>query len=160
MNNAPLHAESDDGQVLAPSRWIQIDQSMIDQFGMTTLDPDPMHVDPVWARENGPYGGTIAFGFLTLSLLTHMLHDAMDSSPAAGLRQPGHFLNYGFNRVRFITPVRAGERVRGHFRIDGSVCDEQERRLTSVHCEVEIEGGDRPALVADWLSLQVPPEDA
>ncbi|MES2495933.1 MAG: MaoC family dehydratase [Pseudomonadota bacterium] len=158
MTQDSIHAAPKAGKSIRPSRWVRIDQTMIDQFGAITFDPDPMHIDAEWARENGPYGGTIAFGFLTLSLLTHFLHDAMNSSPESELRQPGHFLNYGFNRVRFITPVRSNERVRGHFRIKDSVSDEQGRLMTCVHCEIEIEGRDRPALVAEWLSLQVPPE--
>lgn len=160
MSQVPTYTTPRTGQNIGPSRWLLVDQAMIDQFAATTFDPDPMHIDPDWARTNGPYGGTIAFGFLTLSLLTHMLHDALDSSPAADLRQPGHFLNYGFNRIRFITPVRSGERVRGYFRIEDSANDEQGRLMTCVHCTVEIEGQDRPALVAEWLSLQIPPDAA
>ncbi len=158
MNPLPLDDTLSSGQCVGPSRWVRVEQTMIDQFGALTFDPDPMHIDQEWAREHGPYGGTIAFGFLTLSFLTHFLHDAMNSSPEAGQRQSGHFLNYGFNRIRFINPVRSGARVRGHFRIEERTKDEQGRWMTRVHCTVEIEGEERPALVAEWLSLQVPPE--
>jgi acyl dehydratase len=146
------------GDQLGPSEWIEVTQSMISQFGVITKDPDPMHIDPEWARSNGPYGGAIAFGFLTLSLLTHMLHEAVGTGPQAERREPGHFLNYGFNRVRFIAPVRAGDRVRGHFEVTEKVDDDQDRCLTTFACRIEIEGGERPALIADWLSIAVPPE--
>ena len=69
------------GDIAGTSKWVTVDQAMINGFGTITLDPDPMHVDPIWARENGPFGGSIAFGFLTVSLLTHLLHDALGSSP-------------------------------------------------------------------------------
>ena len=65
------------GDVVGVSSWVHIDQAMISGFGKVTLDPDPMHIDPDWATKNAPYGGTIAFGFLTMSLLTHMMHDTI-----------------------------------------------------------------------------------
>lgn len=143
---------------LGPSHWITITQDMIDQFGLLTRDPDPMHVDPTWAEQNGPYGGSIAFGFLTLSLLTHLLHDAVGSTPQAEQRAPGHFLNYGFDRLRFVSPVPVGARIRGVFRVSDRAIDARGRWLTTFDCKIEIEGQERPALVADWLSIWVPPK--
>ncbi len=156
----PTSASLRPGDTLGPSAWIDVTQDMISQFGVITKDPDPMHVDPEWARHNSPYGTPIAFGFLTLSLLTHMLHEAVGTGPQADRREPGHFLNYGFNRVRFIAPVRAGDRVRGHFQVIERIADQQERWLTTFACRIEIEGGDRPALVADWLSIAIPADAA
>ena len=161
MNDAPATAGSGfllPGTELGPSAWITITQEMIRLFGQVTMDPDPMHVDPDWARANGPYGGTISFGFLTLALLTHMLHEAAGTAPEAERRQAGHFLNYGFNRLRFVAPVRCGERVRGHFKVSKAGYDKQGRWQTVLACEVEIEGQERPALVAEWLSMHVGPE--
>lgn len=146
------------GAEIGPSAWVEITQEMIDRFAEVTRDPDPMHVDPDWAQLNGPYGGAIAFGFLTVSLLTHLLHDAVGSQPQAEHREPGHFLNYGFDRLRFVAPVPAGARVRGHFRVSDRRLDERGRWLTNFDCRVEIEDCERPALVADWLSIWVPPE--
>lgn len=145
---------------IGPSHWITITQDLIDQFGALTRDPDPMHVDPAWAEQNSPYGGSIAFGFLTLSFLTHLLHDAAGSQPQAEHRLPGHFLNYGFDRLRFVSPVPVGARIRGVFRVSDRTMDERGRWLTTFDCKIEIEGQERPALIADWLSIWVPPETA
>jgi acyl dehydratase len=139
------------------SNWFEISQEMIDRFAEITHDPDPMHIDPVWARENGPFGGTIAFGFLTISLLTHLLHDASNTHPGKTTRHQGYYLNYGFNRLRLVAPVPAGARVRGRFRQTERHLDERGRWLTTFDCLIEIEGSDRPALAADWLSIWVPP---
>jgi acyl dehydratase len=139
------------------SNWVQITQEMIDRFAAITYDPDPMHIDPVWARENGPFGGTIAFGFLTIALLTHLLHDAFGTDPGKSTRHQGYYLNYGFNRLRLVAPVPAGARVRGSFRQTDRQLDERGRWLTTFDCIIEIEGSDRPALAADWLSVWVPP---
>src|SRR3569833_976367 len=94
------------------SEWVVIDQNMISQFGALTLDPDPMHMDPEWAKANGPYGGTISYGFLTMSLLSHLVHlvRGADVGP-----RTGHYLNYGFDRLRLVSPVRVGSRIRGRF---------------------------------------------
>ena len=144
------------GTTIGVSEWITLDQKIISQFGEITRDPDPMHIDPEWARENGPYGGTIAFGFLTISFLSFMLHNAVGSSPIVSARQPGHYLNYGFDRLRLITPVTVGARIRGNFEVRDSRIDERGRLFTTFHSIVEIEGQTRPALVADWLTLWVP----
>jgi acyl dehydratase len=146
------------GTDIGASPWVTVTQDMIDRFGDVTLDPDPMHVDPEWARRNGPFGGTIAFGFLTVSLLTHMLHAALGTAPHRDSYTGGYYLNYGFDRLRLVAPVRTGKRVRGHFRVAGRELDEQQRLKTTLQCRVEIEGDERPALVADWLTYWVPPE--
>jgi len=150
----PLDAE------VGVSAWVAVDQAMIDAFGEATRDPDPMHIDPQWAAANGPYGGSIAFGFLTMSLLTHLLHSALGTEPSRETAGQGHYLNYGFDRLRFVAPVPAGSRIRGRFTKLRQAQDEKGRWLTTFGCVIEIEGADRPALVADWLSLWVPPTDA
>ncbi|MFN3523790.1 MAG: MaoC family dehydratase [Phenylobacterium sp.] len=149
----PLDAE------VGVSEWVLVDQDMVDAFGAATRDPDPMHVDPAWAAANGPFGGTIAFGFLTVSLLTHLLHSALRTQPNHEAAGQGYYLNYGFDRLRFVAPVPTGSRIRGRFTKLRQVQDEKGRWLTSFGCVVEIEGAERPALVADWLSLWVPPAE-
>lgn len=147
------------GRKIGESDWISVGQDMISGFGHLTLDPDPMHINPEWARQNGSFGGTIAFGFLTASLLTHMLYSAMGRDPYADAGQSGHYLNYGFDRLRFVAPVRAGQRIRGHFSMKSLEKDDKNRWLATFDCTVEIEGEEKPALVGQWLSIWVPPEN-
>lgn len=146
------------GQQLDPSNWVTVDQSMVDQFGAATLDPDPMHIDPEWAREHGPYSGTIAFGFFTMSLLTPLLHSSLGSSSSRA-PQGGHYLNYGFNRLRLVSPVPVGSRVRGRFSVQDARRDSKGRLLVTFDCTIDIEGEERPALIAEWLSIWVPEDD-
>jgi acyl dehydratase len=146
------------GKEIGVSPWVTVSQAMIDGFGAVTLDPDPMHVDPEWARLNGPFGGSIAFGFLTMSLLTHLLHGALGTDPNRDPRQAGYYLNYGFDRLRLVSPVRAGSRIRGRFQVLDRKRDERQRLVTTFGCTLDIEGEERPALVAHWLTIWVPPE--
>src|SRR5689334_1995300 len=99
------------GEDLGRSSWIDVTQQLVSSFGKSTLDADPMHIDPDWAREHTPYGGTIAFGFFTVSLLTHMLHDTLGTSPAREPADQGYFMNYGFDHLRLVSPVPVGSRV-------------------------------------------------
>lgn len=145
------------GAEVGISPWLTVSQAMIDTFAHATLDPDPMHIDPQWSAANGPFGGTIAFGFLTLSLLTHLLHGAMGIRGAHDPRRSGYYLNYGFDRVRLVAPIRAGARVRGCFTLLERKIDERKRLVTTFDCTIEIEGETRPALVAQWLTVWVPP---
>ena len=145
------------GQELGVSEWVTITQSMINEFGAATLDPDPMHVDPEWARTEGPFGGTIAFGFLTISLLTHLLGLVAKPDRTRHPATAGYYLNYGFDRLRLVAPVRSGRRIRGRFTVLDHKRDERDRLVTTFECTVEIEGEDRPALSALWLTVWVPP---
>jgi len=146
------------GDDLGTSPWTVVTQEMIDGFGANTLDLDPIHVDPVWARENTPFGGTIAFGFLTVSLLTHLLRGAAGNALGSDPQASGYYLNYGFDRLRLVSPVRVGKAVRGRFQLTDRTRDARQRLVMTFHCTVEIEGDERPALVADWLTIWVPPE--
>lgn len=161
MSDATLN-EKLDHLAIAPerltSRWVTITQEMISDFGRVSLDPDPMHVSPDWAEKFSPYGKTISFGFLTMALLTHMLHDAMGSSPERETGEDGYYLNYGFDRLRLVQPVLVGSRLRGHFLISSRSVDDQGRAKSAFDCTVEIEGEDRPALVAQWLSMWIGPD--
>jgi len=138
------------GQKLGLSRWITVGQDRIDQFAEVTEDRQFIHVDPIAAKATG-FGGTIAHGFLTLSLLSAMLEDAQ-----AQLDDVASSVNYGFDKIRFVTPVPAGADIRGNF----SVVDVQTRGdgtvLVKYAVSVEIRGQERPALVAEWLGLYVP----
>ena len=129
------------------SRWFAIDQARIDAFADVTEDWQPIHLDPAAATR---FGGTIAHGFLTLSLLSAMAYDAFPEEVGPGA--PGLGVNYGFDRIRFLTPVRAGSRVRARF----AVALEEERapgeRTLHRDVAVEIEGAERPALVARWIA--------
>jgi acyl dehydratase len=139
------------GSPLGTSPWITITQTDIDDFARVTRDPDPMHIDPAWCRDHGPFPTTIAFGFLSLSLITHMSHAAREW--AAGI----YALNYGFERVRFVAPVPVGARIRGHFRLTDAKPRADGAVLTTTQVTVEIEGADRPAVTAEWLGLFYPP---
>lgn len=145
------------GAEVGVSPWLTVSQTLIEDFGHATLDPDPMHMDPAWATANSPYDGTIAFGFQTISLLTHLLHGSMGVQGAHDPRRSGYYLNYGFDRIRLVAPVRAGRRIRGRFKLLERKTDERGRLITTFDCRVEIEGESRPALVAQWLTVWVPP---
>ena len=135
------------GTEIGVSEWIEITQERVDAFADATDDHQWIHVDPVKAAA-GPFGGTIAHGFLSLSLLSRMAADAMlipDTTRMA--------LNYGFDRVRFLAPVKSGKRVRGHFTLEGAEEKAPGQLLLKHQVTVEIEGEDKPALTAQWLGL-------
>jgi acyl dehydratase len=141
------------------SDWVLITQQMIDEFARCTLDPDPMHVDPEWAAA-GPFGATTSFGFLTMSLLSRLMHAALELPHARDLAENGYYLNYGFERLRLVSPVKVNSRVRGRFRAIERKQDEQHRVFTTFYCVIEIEGEHRPAMVAFWVIVWVPPAAA
>lgn len=146
------------GVDLGTSEWIQVTQAMVDKFGEATLDDDPMHVDPDWSRHNSPFGQTVAFGFLTMSLLTHMmLHQLLKADSSRHDAEDGVYLNYGFDRLRLVAPVPVGSRVRGHFGVLEVRPDENGRSIVKFSVNMECDQADRPALVAEWLSCWVPP---
>ena len=138
------------------SDWVRVDQDRISAFGRITEDPDPHHVDPEYAAEHSPWGRTISFGFLTMSLMTPMLYQIYRYPMDGGIAD-GYPASYGFEGVRLVAPVLSGSRIRGHF----TVKEVRERKpgqlLTRFGCLVEIENEERPALVGDWLSLWLQP---
>ena len=129
------------------SSWLAIDQARIDEFADATDDHQFIHVDP-YAAAKTPFGGTIARGFLTLSLLSRMAADAM--LVPDGVRMA---VNYGFDRVRFLAPVRSGKRVRGRFTLDSIEEKAPGQWLLRHTVTVEIEDEAKPALTAAWLGL-------
>ena len=135
------------GSEVGVSDWILIDQARITAFADATEDHQFIHVDPA-AAAHTPFGGTIAHGFLSLSLLSRMAADAMSVPDSTKMA-----VNYGLDRVRFIAPVRAGSRVRGRFILD-AVEDKAPGQLLLRHnVTVEIENQPKPALTAQWLGL-------
>jgi acyl dehydratase len=135
------------GKEAGVSSWVLIDQRRVDAFAEVTGDFQFIHVDPVRAAGT-PLGGTIAHGHLILSMIIPMSVEVMP--PFQGARMG---MNYGFNKVRFIHPVRTGQRIRGRF----AVQDVRERSpgeyQINTSVTIEIEGEERPAMVADWLGL-------
>ena len=135
------------GSEVGVSGWLTIDQPRIDAFAEATEDRQFIHIDPEAAVAT-PFGGTVAHGFLSLSLLSRMAADAM--LVPEGIKMA---VNYGLDRVRFIAPIRSGKRVRGHFVLD-SIEEKAPGQLLMRHSvTVEIEGVDKPALTAQWLGL-------
>ena len=141
------------GTEVGVSEWITVDQARIDAFADITEDRQFIHVDPEAAKAT-PFGGTIAHGFLTLSLLSRMSFDGV--APLEGVVMG---VNYGFDKVRFLAPVPSGARVRARFKLLGAVDKGANggvaRWLLKHEVTVEIEDGDKPALIAEWLGMQV-----
>lgn len=135
------------GTDLGASPWIEVDQKSIDAFADVTGDHQFIHVDPAMAAQT-PFGGTIAHGFLTLSLLSQMAAHVMLVPNTTRMA-----VNYGFEKVRFIAPVRSGKRVRGHFALASAEEKRPGQWQFIHHVTVEIEGEDKPALTADWIGL-------
>jgi acyl dehydratase len=135
------------GQHLGTSDWLTVTQEMIDKFADATGDHQFIHVDPERAAQT-PFGGTIAHGFLSLSLMP-LLTQMADLPRAEGVKMG---VNYGGNKTRFLAPVRSGKRVRGHFKL----LELEEKRpgqwQQTVEYTLEIEGEDKPALIAEWVS--------
>ena len=137
------------GTKFEPSEWIEVTQERINTFADCTEDHQFIHVDPEKAAQT-PFGSTIAHGFLTLSMLTKMIEGVgmIPDNVAMGL-------NYGFDKVRFLTPVRAGKRVRAHVEVAGVERKDDKRFLLKQAISVEIEGEDNPALIAEWLTMVI-----
>lgn len=152
---SPRELKSRVGEKLGVSDWLVVDQSLIEAFGRATLDSDPMHLDAAWCATYSPFKTTIAFGFLTLSLLTYFSHRALgwihEDQPQGG----GYGLNYGFDRVRLLAPVPVKSRIRAHFTLLASDEVRPGEIRSKYLVEVEIEGQEKPALVAEWLGLWI-----
>jgi acyl dehydratase len=146
--------KGDVGNDEGTGEWFDVTQDQIDQFADVTHDHQFIHVDPARAKDT-PFGTTIAHGFLTLSMLTHLAKGASSASP-----DPARFagmvmgINYGFNRVRFVSPVKVGSRIRAR-----AVTSNVELKGNAIEIArnftVEIEGEDKPALVAEWVTRSV-----
>ena len=133
------------GREIGPTDWMSLTQERIQQFAEATGDLQWIHVDPERARRESPYGAAIAHGFLTLSLMSHFLREAIQTP--GDVRQT---INYGLNRVRFPAAVRAGEKIRARIRLQA--CETLSDSVEAVfHITVEAEGGEKPCCVAEWI---------
>jgi acyl dehydratase len=133
------------GREIAVTGWLPVTQERILQFAEATGDRQWIHVDPERAQRESPYGATIAHGFLTLSLMSYFMREA--------IQLPGEVrqtINYGLNRVRFPAPVRAGEKIRARIRLQS--CREMPGSVETVFdITMETEGADKPCCVAEWI---------
>jgi acyl dehydratase len=143
------------GTEVGVSDWIMVDQPSIDLFADATHDHQFIHVDPERARTEGPFGDTIAHGFLTLSLLSAMNFDCVPK-----IREQVSGINYGFERVRFMSPVKSGSRIRGRFKLAETRFRGAGMLMTTYDVTVEIENETKPALTATWITIvQFDPKD-
>lgn len=145
----PSELQSLIGTEVGVSSWIEIDQARIDAFAEVTNDHQFIHVNPELARQT-PFGTTIAHGFLTLSLASSMSYEAV--APLEGVMMG---VNYGFDKLRFLAPVPVNSKVRGRFKLLSAEDKGGGRWLLKHELTVEIEGGDKPALIAEWLGMQM-----
>jgi acyl dehydratase len=135
------------GEEIGVSKWFEIPQSAIDAFADLTHDHQFIHVDPVRASET-PFGGTIAHGFLTVSMFSAFAIDALP-----GIKGRAMGVNYGFDKLRMVSPVRAGAKVRGRFILKGLESKNPKQHQLTYAVTVEIDGSDKPAVAADWVTL-------
>nr|WP_244624999.1 MaoC family dehydratase [Rhizobium daejeonense] len=143
------------GEEIGLSSWITVDQTMIDAFAGATNDHQFIHVDPVRAAAETSFGGTIAHGFLTLSLLSAMNYDCLPK-----IREQTMGINYGFDKIRFMSPVRCDKRIRGHFVLSEARFRGAGMVMTTYDVSIEIEGEKKPALTATWITIvQFDPKD-
>nr|WP_246556706.1 MaoC family dehydratase [Bradyrhizobium liaoningense] len=136
------------GKEIGVSSWHLIDQPRIDTYADVIEDHQFIHVDPERAKKETAFGTTIAHGFLTMSLMSIMSYEVM---PVIAGTTMG--VNYGFDKLRFISPVRSGKRVRGRFVLAEAKLRKPNELQSRTNVTVEIEGEDKPALVAEWLGL-------
>ena len=136
------------GEQQETSDWFTVAQEQINQFADCTLDHQFIHVDPVKAK-NTPFGSTIAHGFLSLSMLSYF-------AESFGVLIDGAHtgINYGLNKVRFISPVHVDKRIRCHAKVADIVEKNPNQFMVSYDVEIEIEGNDKPALKAEWIIMQ------
>lgn len=137
------------GKETGVSDWVVVDQERINQFADVTDDHQFIHVNPEAAAKT-PFGGTIAHGFLTLSMLSKLAGGSI--VVIEGVKMG---VNYGFEKVRFVTPVKAGKKIRGRFTLMSASAKVPGQWKLKYAVKVEIEGEEKPALVAEWLTMQV-----
>jgi acyl dehydratase len=137
------------GRVLAPSDWFQVSQERVQQFADATMDHQYIHLDPERAAAT-PFGGTIVHGYLTLSLLVHL--NAQSALEPEGMQM---VINYGSDKVRFLAPVRVGSRIRSQQKVLDVSQRSETNWLVKLEVSIEIEGGSKPAMLAEVLMLYV-----
>ncbi|MFL4396770.1 MaoC family dehydratase [Acinetobacter pittii] len=137
------------GHNLGSSSWVEIDQNLLNSFAKVTRDEQFIHVDGEKAKANG-FSGTIAHGFLTLSFLSHMSFEVIPT-----IKGTTASINYGINNLRFLSPVPCNSKIRGHFVLNDIIEKNSGQFQIILHVTVEIQGYDKPALVAEWVTLLV-----
>lgn len=146
------------GRNLGVSDWLTIEQKLISDFGVITKDLDPMHIDPPWAEKFSPFKSTVAFGFLTISLVTYFYHDVLAPITNNSEGTTIYGINYGFDRVRLIEPIHVNSRIRAHFTILDVTDRSNNEIIVKLKVEIEVEGTERMAMIAEWLTLLVTEE--
>jgi acyl dehydratase len=136
------------GHEVGVSSWHLVDQNRIDLFADVIEDHQFIHIDPERAKRETQFGSTVAHGFLTMSLLSIMSYEVMPVIEGTTMG-----VNYGFDKLRFISPVRAGSRVRGRFTLTEATLRKPKEFMSRTNVTVEIEGESKPALAADWIAL-------
>lgn len=142
------------GTLERTSDWITVDQALINLFAEATHDHQFIHVDEARAKAETPFGGTIAHGFLSLSLLSKFVDDCLP-----GIENTVMGINYGFEKIRFLMPVPAGSRLRGHFKLVECTERKPGEILNKYEVTVEVENTEKPALIAEWLGLTIVEKD-
>lgn len=150
IENALAALEAKIGDEVGVANWITVDQPMIDAFAKITHDDQWIHIDPERAAAETPFGGAIAHGFLTLSLASRFAYDVLKPMPGTVMG-----INYGFDKLRFLSPVLAGSRVRGRFVLKSVNQKSATNLLRTVELTIQIEDQEKPALIADWLGMIV-----
>lgn len=145
----PAELASYVGKDLGTSDWFPIDQARINAFADATLDHQFIHVNPELAKST-PFGGTIAHGYLTVSLLPYLQASMADMILPQGLKMG---MNYGFDKLRFMAPVKVGKRVRARAKLLDASEKKPGQWLLKFEYTIEIEGEEKPALVAEWLLM-------
>lgn len=136
------------GTEIGLSSWITLDQATINTFADITRDRQFIHIDPARAKAETPFGGSIAHGFLTLSQVSSFLEECITPHYGTGMS-----INYGFDKVRFLSPVPSGARLRGRFVLQEVTLKSDDSLLEKFGVTIEIEDHDKPALIAQWLTL-------
>ena len=144
----PQELVAETGEVIGTSEWITLDQETINKFADATGDHQFIHINEEAAKMT-PFGGTIAHGFLTLSLMPVMSAKS-DMPKMEGVKMG---VNYGGNKTRFLSPVRSGKRVRGHFKLLEMIEKRPGQWQQTMELTVEIEGEEKPALMAEWITM-------
>src|ERR1043166_2585961 len=136
------------GQEVGVSSWHLLDQSRINLYAAVIEDHQFIHIDPERAKRETPFGPTVAHGFLTMSLMSIMSYEVMPVIEGTSMG-----VNYGFDKLRFLSPVKAGKRVRGRFVLAEAKLRKPKELQSRTNVTIEIEGEDKPAIVADWIGL-------
>ena len=148
LNEEFLKYKKKIGQKFGPTDWIQITQNKIDEFAHLTQDPQFIHIDPIKAKQNSPFGKTIAHGFLVLSFASKFALDVLPQIKKNEIR-----INYGFNKVRFIHPVEVNSNIRGNFILKNTEKKNELSIINTYEVSIEIQTKKKPAIVAEWIIL-------